>query len=153
MSLYNMINGVDPATFFILPMLGEKHPDNYPRFRDCFVGELSNSDENDQFGIPQKETDTTKKVISVYTRIGGGNREDYENQIKELRSHPNYIRDYDDDFDSTFATFQFSVPKEFESDYDLILKNKLSEISESYKIRLYVVFPKLKETFDKIFTK
>ncbi len=34
MSLYNMINGVNPATFFILPMLG-KHPDEYPRFRDC----------------------------------------------------------------------------------------------------------------------
>jgi hypothetical protein len=37
MSLYNMMNGANPATFFILPMLGEKHPEQYPRFRDCFV--------------------------------------------------------------------------------------------------------------------
>ena len=46
-----MINGVNPATFFILPMVAEKHPDSYPRFRDCFIGKLSNSDEDDQFGI------------------------------------------------------------------------------------------------------
>lgn len=31
-----MINGVNPATFYILPMLGN-HPDWYPRFRDCWV--------------------------------------------------------------------------------------------------------------------
>lgn len=52
MSLYNMINGVNPATFIILPMLG-KHPNEYPRFRDCFIGGLENADENDQFGIPK----------------------------------------------------------------------------------------------------
>lgn len=150
MSLYNVINGVNPATFFILPMLGEKHPDKYPRFRDCFVGELSNSDGNDQFGIPLKKRDSSK-TISVYTRVGGGNRDDYENEINELRSHPNYIRDYDDDFDSTFATFLFSVPKEFETDYDLILSGELKKISEQYKSRLYAVFPKLKEQFDRMF--
>lgn len=38
MSLYNMLNGVNPCTFLILPMLG-KHPDEYPRFRDCFIEE------------------------------------------------------------------------------------------------------------------
>ena len=152
MSLYNMINGVNPATFFILPMLGEKHPDNYPRFRDCFIGELSNSNENDHFGIPQKELDTSKKVISVYTRVGGGNREYYAKEINELRSHPDYIKDYDDDFDSTFATFQFSIPKEFENDYDLIVDGRISEMSDAYKQRLYNTFPKLKEIYDEIFT-
>jgi len=30
------MNGVNPCVFFILPMLG-KHPEEYPRFRDCFV--------------------------------------------------------------------------------------------------------------------
>lgn len=53
MSLYNMINGVNPATFIILPMLG-KHPDEYPRFRDCFIKD---------------------GMIEVYTRVGGNNRD------------------------------------------------------------------------------
>jgi len=146
-----MINGVNPATFFILPMIAEKHPDNYPRFRDCFIGELLNSDEDDQFGIPKKKTDDSK-TISIYTRTGGGNRSDYYEQINEIRAIPGFIKDYDDDFDSTFMTFLFAVPDEFKSDFDLITNGKIKEISENYKSRLYKVFPKLKDTFDKIFS-
>lgn len=149
MSLYNAINGVNPSTFFILPMLG-KHPDEYPRFRDCFTGELENSEENDQFGIPKKKT-SEEEVISVYTRVGGGNREDYESEIESMQNMPTYLKDYDDDFDSTFATFVFSIPEEFKEDFDKIKNGKIKEISPDYKERLYIVFPKLKETFDKIF--
>ena len=129
MSLYNMINGVNPATFFILPMLGEKHPDNYPRFRDCFV------DNNE---------------IHVYTRVGGGNR-NCEFGEEELQQHPNYLRDFDDEYDSTYATYVFSIPDEFKNDFDLITSGKIKEISETYKERLYKVYPKLKDTFDKMF--
>lgn len=129
MSLYNMINGVNPATFFILPMLGEKHPDNYPRFRNCFV------DNNE---------------IHVYTRVGGRNR-NCEFGEEELQHHPNYLRDFDDEYDSTYATYVFSIPDEFKNDFDLITSGKIKEISESYKERLYKVYPKLKDTFDKIF--
>ena len=124
-----MINGVNPATFFILPMLGEKHPDNYPRFRDCFV------DNNE---------------IHVYTRVGGGNR-NCEFGEEELQQHPNYLRDFDDEYDSTYATYVFSIPDEFKNDFDLITSGKIKEISEAYKERLYKVYPKLKDTFDKIF--
>lgn len=133
MSLYNMVNGVKPATFFILPMLGEKHPDDYPRFRDCHV-----------------QMNEQNPEIHVYTRVGGGNRnEGYAEEV--LQSHPNFIRDFDDDFDNTYATYCFSVPDEFKSDFNLIIKGKLPEISETYKKRLYAVYPKLKETFDGIF--
>ena len=125
-----MINGANPATFFILPMLGEKHPEQYPRFRDCFV-----------------DGDETH----VYTRVGGGNR-DCGFGEEELQQHPNYLRDKDDDFDSTYATYVFSVPDEFKTDFELIKSGKIKDISEKYKERLYLVFPKLKETFDKIFT-
>ena len=51
MSLYNMINGYNPACLLILPMLGRKQED-YPRFRDCYV-----TDENN---------------IAIYTRVGYG---------------------------------------------------------------------------------
>ena len=129
MSLYNMINGVNPATFFILPMLGEKHPDNYPRFRDCFV------DDNE---------------IHVYTRVGGGNR-DCGYGEEELQTHPNYLRDEDDENDCTYATYVFSVPKEWQEDFDKITSGNLKEISQNYKDRLYAVFPKLKHQFDNIF--
>ena len=135
MSLYNMMNGVNQATFFILPMLGEKHPDEYPRFRDCFV------DEQDG-----------QKVICVYTRVGGGNRGCGFGE-NELYAHPNFLTTEDDDFDSTYASYYFSVPEEFKPDFDLILEGKLGDISSAYKKRLYNTFPKANDKLDTIFNK
>jgi len=129
MSLYNMLNGVNPATFVILPMLGEKHPDQYPRFRDCFID---------------------GEEIHVHTRVGGGNRNCGFGE-EELQAHPNYLRDEDDDFDSTYATYIFSVPEQWKPDFDKIVAGKLLEISQEYKDRLYKVFPKLAEKFDETF--
>lgn len=149
MSFYNLINGVNPATFFILPMLG-KHPEEYPRFRDCFVGELKNAEEKDQFGIPKKKV-SEEKVISIYTRVGGCNRDNYKSQIEELQNMSNYLRDYDDDFDSTFATFVFSIPEKWKSDFYKIIGGKFIEISNEYKQELKKVFPKLIEKFNTMF--
>lgn len=50
--------------------------------------------------------------IKVLTRNGGGNREEYEDVFDELSVHPNYIEDYDDSFDCTYATIVFSVPEQ-----------------------------------------
>jgi hypothetical protein len=144
-----MINGVQPATFWLLPMLG-KHPDEYPRFRDCFPGLLSNSTEVDQFNIPKKSV-TRDNFISVYMRIGGGNREYYETEIAELQNSPHYLKDYDDDFDNTFATFVFLVPVEFLEDFVKIIQGKLLETSQKYQDILYKVYPKLTEKFNSIF--
>ena len=70
MSLYNMVNGVKPTTFFVLPMLG-KHPDEYPRFRDCFLSDEEHPQYDDH--------------IHIYTRTGGGNREGYEAENDAMR--------------------------------------------------------------------
>lgn len=149
MSLYNMVNGVQPATFFILPMLG-KHPDDYPRFRDCFVGKQNTDDELDQFGIPVQHHGE-EELISVYTRVGGGNRDSYQDEIDELRAMPEYVEDFDDDFDSTFATFVFSVPEMFKKDFKLIKNGKLDRVSPEYQKQLRKVYPKLNDKFDEIF--
>jgi hypothetical protein len=122
---------MNQATFVILPMLG-KHADEYPRFRDCFA---------------------TDGNIHVFTRVGGGNRENYQEAIDKLRAFPDYITDYDDDFDCTYATFEFKVPEKWKKDYELIMAGKLKEISEEYKQELYRVYPKLKVQFDELFRK
>lgn len=134
-------------------MLG-KHYSAYPRFRDCFVGRLENDEtKTDQFGIPQKKNLINKKQkeISVYTRVGGGNRDEYEKEIKELRSIPEYITDYDDDFDCTFATFVFKCPTKWEKDFDLVCEGELKKISKEYLKQLYKIYPKLKDKFDEFF--
>lgn len=136
MSFYNMMNGVNPATFFILPMLGEKHPDDYPRFRDCYV------EDGD---------------IVVYTRVGGGNRGCGYGE-EWLLQHKNFLSTEDDEDDETYGKYYFSVPEEWKSDFYKIVggygdedSGGLESISDEYKARLYMVYPKLKGWFDTIF--
>lgn len=137
MSLYNMLHGTTPATFLVLPMLG-KHPDKYPRFRDCFLRDEEHPEYNDH--------------IHVYTRTGGGNREAYQVGNDEIRAMPDFVTDFDDSFDSTFASWVFRVPERWVADFAKIQAGELSEISDAYKVELYRVFPKLADKYDEVFS-
>lgn len=131
-----MMNGVGSATFFVLPMLG-KHPEEYPRFRDCFIGDKEHTEYDD--------------MIHIYTRVGGENRDDYEKEIEALRSSEGYVTDFDDNFDCTYCTFVFRVPEQFKADFKLFKENKIKDFSTEYRRVLYATFPKLKEQFDILF--
>jgi hypothetical protein len=94
--LYNLVMGDGHEMergAMLLRILGI---DNPGRFRDAWV-----------------ETSDNGPVIAVYTRIGGGNREGYAEFIERNQANPHYIRDADDDFDSTYATFYFRTPDEW----------------------------------------
>ena len=133
MSLYNMMNGVNPLSFFLLPMLGDKHPDEYPRFRDVFLNDEEHPEYNGH--------------IHLYTRVGGGNRgEGYGEE--DLYDHPNYVTTFDDSFDCTYATYVFSIPEEWKEDCSKILEGKMEEVSKEYQVQVRKVFPKLKEQLD-----
>lgn len=136
MSLYNMMHGMTQATFFVLPMLG-KHADEYPRFRDCFTSD--------------KEHPEYDGHIHVYTRTGGGNREGYTDEINEMRSMPDFVADFDDSFDSTYASFVFRVPEKWREDFKSIIAGEVAKVSEAYKSELYRIYPKCSDTFDTIF--
>jgi hypothetical protein len=95
MSLYNMICGNNPLLHLYIRILGmDQLP---PRFRDAYVT-IGPADE------PAK--------IVLYTRTGGGNRAEYAAQNEALTKHPLYERDFDDDFDNTYAHWVFRVPPE-----------------------------------------
>lgn len=91
MGMYNLIFGQNKAAHVILATLGLTEAD-VGRFRDCFVA---------------------NGEIAVYTRNGGGNREDYQEVFDKLAQHPCYLRDVDDEFDCTYATIYFRFPEEF----------------------------------------
>lgn len=90
--MYNMLFGTNELALELLNILNLKTED-FGRFRDCYLSE-----------------DRTK--IIVFTRCGGGNREDYDYVFEEIKEHPLYIRDYDDSFDCTYASIEFNMPKE-----------------------------------------
>jgi hypothetical protein len=94
MSLYNLLFGKNPNTDIILAILELKESD-VERYRDCGF-------EDDG--------------IYIYTRTGGGNREDYPNEV--LIGSQYYIEDEDDAFDCTYATYHFRIPDEIKEDVE-----------------------------------
>lgn len=94
MSMYNIMNkGSNENAHEILNMIGLTEND-IPRYRD--VSLWNNNTE-----------------IRVIARVGGGNRQDYQEEINNLKQNEFYIKDIDDDFDSTYAYIFFEVPTEY----------------------------------------
>ena len=106
MSMYNLLHGVNPLAPVLLKILGITEED-CGRFRDIHLNE-----------------DGTK--IILYTRNGGGNREDHQHIFDKLRKHPGYLKDYDDNFDNTYAYIEFTVPVQYLA-YAKILAKKLGK--------------------------
>ncbi|MDH5626669.1 MAG: hypothetical protein OEY69_00105 [Candidatus Krumholzibacteria bacterium] len=94
MSFYHVIFGQNQHATFILATLGLL-PGDVGRFRDAFVAEGK---------------------IAIYTRNGGGNREQYQAVLDRLAQHPLYLSDADDDFDCTYCTIYFSLPEEWKTE-------------------------------------
>ena len=105
MGMYSLVHGQNPIGPDLLLVLGLTTAD-VGRYRDAFVS-------NGQ--------------IAVYTRNGGGNRDHWDDDRDEgsscdctgciatyrLPAHPLYLRDEDDDFHCTYATFYFRVPDDW----------------------------------------
>lgn len=77
-------------------------------------------------------------VMALYTRNGGGNRDhdhtDGEDHCLGCRGdkateHPRYLRDADDEFDSTYRTYWFAFPPDLPRDH----QDALNEVAEDPK--------------------
>lgn len=116
MSLYNSLFGVNSIAPILLKILDIDQPKGKytsGRFRDIYLN-----------------ADGTKVIL--LTRNGGGNREDYFPE--DIKKHPNYLTDYDDSFDSTYAYIEFSVPKQFEKEIKALATGKEPEkLSEKFQ--------------------
>ncbi len=150
MGMYNMLFGMNPATPYLLTALdmsgqgekGEIEGEYAPgRFRDIF---LTRNEEG-------------KDIVILYTRNGAGNRECWDLEgcpgygvgdpsvhdegclvfvNWKLTQHPLYIRDYDDDFDGTYAYFEFRIPSVLEEALDMLIEEQGGEpksVEEAFK--------------------
>ena len=121
--MYNMLFGENALAEDLLKML-ELTKENCGRYRDCYLDEKG------------------EKII-VYTRNGGGNREAYGYVFDELSENPNYICDYDDDFDCTYASIEFKVPDKYIEFTKRLVKDGADTTTGSEK------FKKLSDILDK----
>lgn len=99
--LYNLMFGTEPLSRILLAMLGLT-PGAVPRFRDCYLSDHP----------------VHGPCIVVYTRTGGGNREEYEDDNQRLTEVAGYLGDKDDTFDNTYAKFAYRLPDEVRQLYD-----------------------------------
>jgi hypothetical protein len=98
MSLYNMVCGNNPLYKLFHQILEtEAKLPEIPRWRDTYTTKSNNGELR----------------IVIYTRTGGGNRDEHREENKALRNHPLCLGDADDSFDSTFNNFFFSIPAAF----------------------------------------
>lgn len=128
-----MMHGFNPCVIWVLPMLG-KHPEEYPRFRDCFVGD--------------KEHPEYKDHILVYTRTGGNNRDCYEEANQAMRDMEGFVTDYDDSFDNTFASWVFKVPEKWQKDFEAFKQGRLKDLSPEYQDRIKQIYPKIADKIE-----
>lgn len=138
--LYNVLFGMNSATYLVAPMLTDEDPTSYfPRFRDCYVEDGH---------------------IVIYTRVGGDNRfeshgnPDWDFGESKLYELPTFITTYDDGFDSTYGYYVFGVPDEWQDDFDRIMACDLGALSDAYVERIAGCFGidacKLRETLDQM---
>lgn len=98
MSFYNLIHGRNPFTNVLLELIGNPQAE---RFEDISIGpKSSNPDEVDEI------------FVHLLTRMGGHNREKYNENITTLQSCENYVTDYDLPEDETYAEFVFRIPED-----------------------------------------
>lgn len=93
MSLYNQLFGENKDAGALLAMIRLSRED-FQRYRDAWLNKEGNT-------------------ITVFTRLGGDNRKSYQEVISSLRKNECFKTDFDDDFDNTYAYFQFNVPEEY----------------------------------------
>lgn len=87
-----MIFGMNPNADLVLALIGLKRSD-VERFRDCGMNEDG---------------------VIIHTRTGGGNREDFPQEL--LVKNANYLSDEDCEGDCTYANYYFKFPDDIKDD-------------------------------------
>ena len=113
MSLYNELFGINEEAPILLGMIGV-NKQYFDRFRDIFL--CRNGD-----------------CIIVFTRTGGNNRKDYEENWNKIRQNSLYIVDYDDGLDETYAYIEFNIPEKYKETAKKMYKNEPVLVGQKFK--------------------
>jgi len=94
-TMFDLAIGTSGYPPMILGMAGLT-PDMIGRYRDHWL-------ERSEAGV---------LIMALYTRNGGGNREEYAEHLRQMHDLDSFVSDADDEFDSTYCTLRFRVTKE-----------------------------------------
>ncbi len=95
--MYHVIFDPNPQASMLFALL-DLHPQDIGRYRDIYISRIDG-----------------KSFINIFTRNGGPNREHQQQALDVLQGHPQFLTDWDDGFDPTYAVFTFMVEEKNES--------------------------------------
>lgn len=98
--MYNTLFGVNNLARVCLAVIGGVDVTDFPRFRDAILIK------DEEHGY----------AIEILTRTGGANRGQFGDE--ELKSKPGYIKDWDDEYDSTYAHYLFSLDEDVRDNFN-----------------------------------
>lgn len=116
MSLYNQLFGTNEDAPVLLGMLSV-NKEYFSRFRDI-------------------ELIKGGTLIEVFARLGGDNREDYKETWDKIRNHPLYIKDYDDEYDNTYANIEFDIPEQYKETAKMMFKKEPVSFKDKFEKEL-----------------
>lgn len=129
MSLYNALFGENSESNVLLGMIGV-NKEYFNRYRDI-------------------ELIKNGTIIRVFTRLGGGNREGYQETWDKIRKHELYIKDYDDDFDCTYAYVEYNIPEKFQETAKKMFKGEPISFGDKFNKELEEMDKKGTEAYEK----
>jgi hypothetical protein len=97
-NMYGLVIGNSGWPKALMDIMWDITPEMVGRYRDHWL-------EKDESG------DEPALVLAVYARIGGGNREEYADNIRQMQALTTYVSDADDSYDNTYATFRFRMSR------------------------------------------
>ena len=107
MSMFNLVIGNTGWPMELMEAVGLR-PSMVARYRDHWMEHDGDDD----------------LVLAVYTRLGGGNRSEYAEQLAAMHALPTFISDDDDSFDDTYCTLRFRLSKKAFVDWMQDLEDK-----------------------------
>lgn len=126
-TIYNMVGGYNKAARHVLAALRFRDSAEIPRFRDAY--------------FKWKDDAKTVAIAVVLTRTGGGNSKEYAAENAALAARPDFIRRYDDDYDNTYALFEYDVPSKVDQMQIVYFLKRHDQAGQC-------MYPTLKEKFE-----
>jgi len=148
--LYTQVFGINPAAFFILPMLG-KRTEEYPNFCDCWIKPCQfYIDKKSKLPMLKPKKKDFGKTISIFLQVGGDQAYNFIKELADLKASALYVEHFDDKVEPLYTTYIFNVPEKWKEDYDRVVEGKFSELSSEYQKVLYAFYPKLHSFYDNV---
>lgn len=94
--MYRLLHGDSGWPMEMMYAWGLK-PDMVGRYRDHW--------------LEQVPDDADTLILALYTRNGGGNREEYADQLRRMHELVTFVSDEDDTFDPTYCTLRFRLTR------------------------------------------